>query len=249
MWYFQPFTSSLFFLFSVNIFFFFYFLQAVTLGQPSPSELGKNLICCLGYVKSLELWNLWTSCLKKNNKNSSVFFPPVADWQDFLSTCPTARKTPYLGSFAVDNQQEISPQFYWSLTIVGHLVLTEAVNHMQNLTIAWQQETYVRLLVTLSCKHSIVYAYAILAHMHSRVLSKTDTCSTLALSPASLHTTLYGLKLFLSSSPAGHREQKCLSTGNWRGSEVTAQENSKFWGKLGSAMGICANSIRQCFKF
>lgn len=175
MWYFQPFTSSLCFLFSVNI--SFYFQQAVTLGQPSPTELGKNLIWYLGYVKSLELWNLWTSCLKKNNKNSSVFFPPVADWQDFLSTCPTARKTPYLGSFAVDNQQEISPQFYRSLTIVGHLVLTEAVNHMQNLTIAWQHETYVRLLVTLSRKHSIVYAYTILAHTHNCVFSKTDTCS------------------------------------------------------------------------
>lgn len=53
---------------------------------------------------------------KKKKKShlqiSSVFFPPVADWQDFLSTCPTARKTPYLSSFTVDNQQEISPQFY-----------------------------------------------------------------------------------------------------------------------------------------
>lgn len=127
----------------------------------------------------------------------------MVDWQHFLSTCPTARKTPYLSSFAVDNQQEISPQSYWSLTIVGYLVLTEAVNHIQNLTIAWQRESYVRLLVTLSCKYSIVYAYTILAHMHACVVSKIYTCSTSV-------STLVGLKLFPSSSPHPVLPSACI---------------------------------------
>lgn len=93
-------------------FFFFLLLVGCCLRTPYPCELGKNLTWSPGYVKYLGLWNLWTSCLeKKKKKKGSVFFPPVADWQDFLSTCPTARKIPYLSSFAVDNQQEISPQF------------------------------------------------------------------------------------------------------------------------------------------
>lgn len=123
----------------------------------------------------------------------------MADWQDFLSTCPTARKSPYLSSFAVDNQQEISPHFYWSLTIVGHLVLTEAVNHIPNLTIAWQQETYVRSLVTLSCKYSIVFAYT----MHACVVSKIYTRPT----PV---PELVGLKLFPSSSPGPVPPSACI---------------------------------------
>lgn len=127
----------------------------------------------------------------------------MADWQDFLSTCPTARKTPYLSIFTVDNQQEISPQFYLSLTTVGHLVLTEAANRIQNLTIAWQQETYVRLLVTWSCKYSRVYTYTTLAHMCACVVSKIYTCST----PIS---ALLGSKLFPSSSPHPMLPRACI---------------------------------------
>jgi len=133
MWYFALFTSSLFFPFQCQQLFFLRLVGSY-LRTPSPCELGKNLILSPGYFKYLELWNLLTSCFKR--KKSSVFFSPVAYWQDFLSTCPTARKPSYLSSFAVHSQQETSPQFYWSLTIVGHLVLTEAVNHIQNLTIA-----------------------------------------------------------------------------------------------------------------
>lgn len=176
----------------------------------------------------------------KERKLHIFFFLLVADWQDFLSTWPTARKTPYLGSFAVDNQQEISPQFYWSLTIVGHLVLTEAANHMQYLTIAWQQGTYIRLLVTLSCKYNIVYTYTVLALMRMCVVSKIDTYSAPASCQSPHHTvwppTLPSLKRsWMEKAEVSVLTRVCDVV------KVTAQDslvnNSKVWGKLGSAVG------------
>lgn len=180
-----------------------------------------------------------------------IFFPLVADWQDFLSTCPTARKTPCLSSFAVDNQQEIFPQFYWSLTIVGHLVLTEAANHMQYLTIAWQQGTYIRLLVTLSCKYNTVYAYAVLAHTHTCVVSKIDTCSA----PVSCqfpHHAVWPQTLPSLELSWLEKAEVSLLPGVCDVVKVMAEDslvnNNKVWDELGSAVGMCMNGIRQCFK-